>query len=235
MLTQNVYTIGTAATTVVAPTVDSARYVLKNLEPDQSQGDYARKGYVYAVSRYFSIANNGYVYFSFTTGATGAQFNFWNFASSNSSVLASLVEGATITTTGSAIPAYNLDRRFSDTHQAVLIGASAVTGGTTVLSEYIGSSNQAAGGMTSNKAVSLEPNTQYGFIFQDVGGNGTNMHIQIGWAEYYNGLTDIWLGTPDSSFVLHGGEEVSMYLRPYETINATAGSAGRKLAVMRQD
>ena len=235
MLTQNVYTVGTAATTVVAPTVDSARYVLKNLEPDQTFGDYARKGYVYVVSRYLAIANNSSAYFSFTTGATGAQFNFWNFNSSTSSVQASLIEGGTITTTGSAIAGYNMDRNFSDSHSATLLAATGITGGTTVLSEYIGASNQASGGSLSNKIVTLEPNTQYGFKFTDVGGNGTNLHLQIGWVEYYNGYTDIWLGTPDSSFVLHGGESVSMYLRPYEIINATAGSNGRKLAVMRQD
>lgn len=234
-LTQNVYTVGTATSTVVAPTVDSGRYLLKNLEPDQFQGDYARKGYVYTISQYFSIANNGNVYFSFTTGPTGAQFNYWDFASSNSSILASLIEGATITTTGSPIPAYNMDRRKSDTHTSVLLAATALTGGTTVFREYVGASNQSTGDGTRRQAITLEPNTQYGFRFQDVGGNGTNCHILIGWAEYYNSLTDIWLGVPNSSYVLHGGEEVSMYLRPYETINATAGSDGRKLAVMRQD
>ena len=235
MLEQSVYTVGTASTTVVAPTIDSARYVLKNLEPDQTFGDYARKGYVYTVSSYFSIANNSSVYFSFTTGANGAQFNFWNFTSSNSSVLGSLIEGATITKTGSPIPAYNMDANYSDVHQAVLYAATNITGGTTTLTEYIGASNQATGGMNSNKVVTLLPNTEYGFKFTDVGGNGTNLHIQIGWVEYYNGLTDIWLGTPDNSFVLHGGEEITLNMLPYETINATAGSAGRKLAVMRQD
>lgn len=235
MLTQNVYTIGTAASTVVAPTVDSARYVLKNLEPSSDLGDYSRHGYAYVVSQYFPIANNSSIYFSFTTGANGAQFDFWNFASSTSSVIGYLIEGATITTAGSPIAGTNLNRNYSDTHQSVLQGASALTGGTTILSEYIGASNQAAGGMNSNKVVTLEPNTQYGFKFTDVGGNGTNLHVQIGWVEQYNGLNDIWLGTAGESFVLHGGEEVSMYLRPYEIINATAGSAGRKLAVMRQD
>ena len=111
----------------------------------------------------------------------------------------------------------------------------AVTGGTTVLTQYIGASNQAAGGGAISIPVTLEPNTEYAFRFQDVGGNGTNVHVNIAWAENYNGYNDIWLETPDDSFVLHGGEEISMYLRPYETINATAGLDGRRLAVMRQD
>ena len=113
MISQSVITVGTTPVTVVEPTIDAAHYTLKNLEPDQSLGDYSRKGYVYTVSQYFSISNNGNVYFSFLTGATGAQFNFWNFASSTSSVIGYLVQGATITTTGSAIPGRNLNRNFS--------------------------------------------------------------------------------------------------------------------------
>lgn len=235
MLEQNVYTIGTAATTVVAPTLDSARYVLKNLEPANNLGEFSRVGYTYAVQRYFQIANNGTAVFSFTTGPNGAQFDYWNFQSSNSSVLAELIEGATITTTGSAIPGYNLNRNESDAHASTLLAASALTGGTVVYSNYVGASNQATGGSSSAVIITLEPSTQYGFRFTDVGGNGTNLHIIIAWIEKYNGLNDIWLGTIDDSFVLSGGEEVSMYLRPYETINASALRNDCKLAVMRQD
>ena len=235
MLQQDVYSVGTATTTVVNPTLDSARYVLKNLEPNDNLGSLSRAGYVYAISRYFPIANNGTAIFSFTTGDQGAQFDFWNFDSSSSSVLGSLIEGATIVTTGSAIPAYNLNRNEPDTHDAVLRAATSLTGGTVVLSEYIGASNQAAGGALSNKIISLKPNTEYGFRFVDVGGNGTNVHLQIGFVENFNGYNQIWLGIVDDSFVLAGGEEVSMYLRPYETINATALRDGCRLAVMRQD
>lgn len=245
MLTQNVYSVGTATSTVVAPTVDSGRYVLKNLEPANEVGELSRQGYIYAVSRYQTIANGGTAIFSFTTGDTGAQFEFWTFTAENSSILASLIEGATITSTGTAIPAYNLDRNSPDTYDAVLEGATALTGGTTILSEYVPASNQAGGGMGSNKIITLEPNTEYGFKFVDVGGNGTPVldvggngtpvHIQIGWAEKYNGYNDVWLGTADESFVLGGGEQISMYLRPYETINATALRDGCQLAVMRQD
>lgn len=235
MLTQNVYTVGTAATTVVAPTLDSGRYILKNLEPANELGEFSRVGYTYAVQRYFSIANNGTAIFSFTTGANGAQFDFWEFNSSDSSVIGELIEGATITTTGSAIPGYNLNRNESDAHDATLYAATALTGGTVIYANYIGASNQASGGASSDMVVPLEPNTEYGFRFRDVGGNGTNVHILLGWIEKFNGLNDIWLGTPDASYVLSGGEEVSMYLRPYEVINATALRDGCKLAVMRQD
>lgn len=235
MLDQNVYTVGTAAITVVEPTVDSARYVIKNLQPAPIMGELARKGHIYSISQSTSIANNGNVYFSFTTGPSGAQFEHWEFNSSTSSVLASLIEGATITTTGSPITAHNLNRNESDAYGSVLQGASAITGGTTILSQYVGASNQSTGGVATSIPVTLAPNTQYGFRFQDVGGQGTSLHIQLEWAEQYNGYNDVWLGTAGDSFILHGGEEISMYLRPYETINATAGSEGCRVAVMRQD
>lgn len=235
MLTQKVYTLGTTPTTVVLPTVDAGRWVLKNLQPAPIAGQLARDGHIYQVSRYFSIANNSSAYFSFTTGSSGAQIEFWKFAASTSSILAQLIQGGTITTTGSPIPAYNLNRDYPDTHAAVLLGATGITGGTVILSEYIPGTNQAAGGAATSMPLTLEPNTQYGFRFQDVGGNGTNCHIQIGWAEQYNGYNQIWLGTPDDSFVLRGGEQLDLSLFPYETINATAGSENVKLAVVRQD
>jgi hypothetical protein len=236
MLNQNVYTLGSAtATTVVPPTLDAGHYILKNLQPQSDVGDYSRDGYVYSVSQYLTIANNGTAIFSFTTGDTGAQFDFWTFTATGSNVLGELIEGATITTTGDPIPGYNLDRNASDAHASVLRGATAATGGTVVLSEYVPASNQAGGGVASSKTVTLEPNTQYGFRFKDVGGNGAKLHVQIGWVELYNGYHSIWLGTKDESYVLRGGEEVSMYLRPYEIINAVAGHDGCKLAVMRQD
>lgn len=235
MLTQNVYSVGTAGATVVPPTLDSGRYIIKNLEPGENLGELSRQGYTFAAQRYFQIANNGTALFSFTTGANGAQFDFWEFNSSTSSVIAELVEGATITTTGSAIAGYNLNRQVSDAYQSQLIGASAMTGGSVVFANYVGASNQASGGASSNNIITLEPNTQYGFRFRDVGGQGTYVHALIGWVENFNGLNEIWLGTQDDSYVLGGGEEVSMYLRPYEVINASAKRDGCRLAVMRQD
>ena len=234
MLQQNVYSVGTAATTVVAPTTDFARYILKNLEPATAIGELARDGYIYTVSSDFSIANNGTAVFSFTTGAQGAQFEQWEFNSTSSSVLAELIEGATITT-GSAIPAYNANRSEDDDYTAVLQTATALTGGTAVYSDFVGATNQSVGGVANSTPITLEPNTQYAFQFVNVGGNGTDMHINLSWAESYNGYNEIWLGTVGNSYVLAGGEEVQMYLRPQETINATALRDGCRLAVMRQD
>ena len=216
-ITTNVVTLGTAEATIALPTIDSQNLWIENLEPSNDVGSFSRDGYQYAVSRYLTISNGGTAIFSFTTGDQGAQIDFWNFSAENSSVLASLIEGATITTTGTAIPGYNLNRNYADTHDAVLKGATALTGGTVVLSEYIPASNQAGHSGGSSKLVTLEPSTEYGFKFVDIGGNGTPVHIQIGWAENYNGWNDVWVnGTSGSTVRLRGGEKVQLRLQQGE-------------------
>lgn len=243
-ITTNLVTVGTAETTIALPTVDAQNIWIENLEPSNTLGSFSRDGYTYVVSQQISIANGGTAIFSFETGATGAQFDFWNFTADGSSVRGELIEGATITTTGTAIPGYNLNRNDSDVHDAVLEGATALTGGTVILSEYVGASNQAVGNMGSSKIVTLEPNTEYGFRFIDVGGNGfidvggngTTLHIQIGWVEKYNGYNDVWLnGAAGSAVRLRGGEKVQLQLQQIEGITGVATREGVRVAVMRQD
>lgn len=235
-ITTQVVSVGTAGATLVSPTIDAQDAWVENLEPSNEIGDFSRSGYAYAVSRSITIANGGTALFSFTTGALGAQFDFWTFTAEDSSVLGSLIEGATITSTGTAIPGYNLNRNESDSYDAVLEGATALTGGTVVLSEYVPASNQAGGGVSSSKVITLEPSTEYGFKFVDVGGNGTDLHIQIGWVEKYNGYNDVWInGTAGSAVRLRGGEKVQLSLGQSEGLTATAIRDGVQVAVMRQD
>lgn len=235
-LTTQVVSVGTATTTLVPPTVDAALVWLENIEPSNNLGDFSRDGFVYVVSQYLTLANNGVVRFSFTAGDTGAQFDFWDFEATSSSVLAELIEGATITANGTAVPAYNLNRNYPDDYVAVLEGASAITGGTVILSEFVGASNQASGGAASNKIVTLEPNTQYGFRFTDVGGNGAKLHVQIGWVEKYNGYNDVWINNSVGNAArLRGGEKIQLKLNQSEGLVATAIRDGVKIAVMRQD
>ncbi len=235
-LTTQVVSVGTATTTLVPPTVDASLVWLENIEPSNNLGEFSRDGYAYIVSQYLNIANNSSLLFSFTTGSTGAQFDYWDFQSSTSSILAELVEGATITTTGTAIPAYNLNRNESDAYEAVLEGATAITGGTVILTEYVGASNQAAGGAASSKIITLEPNTEYGFRFTDVGGVGTKLHLQIAWIEKYNGYNDVWINNSvGNASLLRGGEKIQIALLQSEGLTATALRNGVRVAVMRQD
>lgn len=234
MLTQNLYSVGTAAVAVVAPTNDFAKYVLKNIQP-KDVIEYARDGYIYLVNAQFSITSGASVRFSLLTGPTGAQFDFYSMVTDTSAVYAELIEGATIATTGSAIPAYNLNRNYPDSHQAVLKAATSITGGTTISTEFLPASNQSAGQMSSVKIHTLEPNTEYGFRFTNQGAQTTNVHFQLGFSEHYNGLNNIWLDTVNDSMVIRPGEELILELPPLATINATSLIDSNKLAVMRQD
>lgn len=233
-ITQNVYSVGTATTTVVAPTHDYAEYVLKNLQPADVV-EYARDGYIYLVNAQFNITQGASVSFSMLTGPTGAQFDFYSMVTTAADVYAELIEGATIVTTGSPITAYNLNRNKSDAHQSVLKSATSISGGTTISAEFMAASNQTAGQMSSVKIHTLEPNTEYGFRFTNQGSQTTSVHFQLGFSEHYNGYNRIWLGTANESFVLNAGEELKMTLIPNETINAVSLIDSNQLSVMRQE
>lgn len=230
-LTQAVYNVGLTPTTVVAPTNDYVKYVLRNLQPAVVL-EYARDGYIYLLGREFTIDNGAVVSFSITTGAYGAQFDFYSIISDKANVFAELIEGATIVTTGSPIPAYNLNRNFSDAHASVFRAATSVTGGTTVSSEFISATNQSAGTLASDKIHTLKANTQYAMKFTNLGAT-TLAYFQLGFSEHYNGFNEIWLGTLGNSFVLKAGDELTMELPPLTTINAVSKIDSNKLAVMR--
>lgn len=233
-LTQAVYSVGTAATTVVAPTHDYAKYVLHNLQPE-TVSEYARDGYIYLVNAQFTITSGASVNFSMLTGSTGAQLDFYSMETSASAVYAQLIEGATIVTTGDPIPAYNLNRNKADTHTSILKSATSITGGTTISTEFIPASNQSAGHMASAKIHTLEANTEYGFRFTNQGNQTTSVHFQLGFSEHYNGYNEIWLDTIDNSYVLKAGHELTMELPPLAVINASSKINSNKLAVMRID
>jgi hypothetical protein len=232
-LLQKVYSVGTTPVTVVAPTADYVKYVLKNIQP-KDVDEYARDGYMYVIGQQFTITSGGTVNFSIATGATGAQLDFYTIISDTATVLSSLVEGATVTTTGSDLPAYNLNRNFPDTHNAVLKAASSITGGTAVSQEFTTASIHAGGELSSTKVHTLKPNATYGMRFVNLGNQTTSVFFQLGFSEHYNGYNNIWLETVNDSFVLRPNEEILMELLPNATINATALINSNKLSVMRQ-
>lgn len=231
-IAQSVISVGTASQTVVAPTNDFVRYTLKNLQPVDA-GEYARDGYIFLIGQQFSITSGASVSFSILTGATGAQLDFYEIVTDTATIRADLIENATIVTTGSPIPAYNLNRNYSDSHNAVLKAASSVTGGTSISSEFVTASNQGGGAIASTKIHTLKPNTGYAMKFANAGNQTTNVFFQLGFSEHYNGYNTIWLGTANDSYALRAGEELKMELTPNATINAVA-LATNKLAVMRQ-
>lgn len=233
-LIQAVYTVGTATQTVVAPTNDYAEYVLKNIQPVDA-GEYAREGMVYAFFSRRDITSGTTEDLVFTTGATGAQLDYFQLVSEQSSIYSQIIEGATVTTTGPAIQAYNLNRNHSDAHETQIHVAATVSGGTAVQSEFVTASNQGGGAISSQKVITLKPNTNYVFRATNVGNQTTSWYSQVAFSEHYNGYNRIWLGTINNSFVLDAGEELQMVLPPNETINASSLVDGNKLSVMRRE
>lgn len=235
-ITTTVVTTTTTGTLVVSPTTDAQKVWLENLEPMGDVGEFARAGYQFLIDRFVTIESLASALFSFTTGDTGAQFDTWTFRSTSENVRGYLIENATIVTTGTAIPAYNLNRNVSDTHTSVAQPASSITGGTVIIQELVSAGKDVGGGITSSKVVTLKPNTQYGFRFTNTGNQPTDLQIQIGFVEFYNGYNDIWVnGLHNQTVRLRGGDKVQFQLEQAEGLWASSLRDGCKLAVMRQD
>lgn len=232
----SVVSVGTSTTKIVDTSVDSQIVVVKNLQPGTNSTDYAREGYLYVVQQQFTVAQAASSSFSVTTGSTGLQIEFFEIVSTVSNVKAELLEGATITTTGSAIPAYNLNRNGSDAHNATFFAASAVTGGTVVSAEFITADKHAAGGgKGAAKIITLEPSTQYALRFNNQGNQDTSVFVQIAFAEKYNGYNDVWLGgTVGNGLRLRGGESMQLPMIQGQTLSAIALS-DNEVGVLRQD
>lgn len=223
-IVSDVITVGTAAETIVPASGESQRVAIYNLEPANRGEDYARAGYSYVIQQQVTIVNAGTAIFSVTTGSTGFQIQGYELVSTIDTVKADLIEGATITTSGSAIPGYNLNRNFSDAHAATFYSATAATGGTVVASELVTANKQGGGGSLSlSKIHTLEPNTQYALRFVNQGNQTTSMFIQIVWVEKFNGENDLWLsGTVGDGYRVKAGEKFQLDVRGGESITAIA-------------
>lgn len=235
-VTHSRYTVGTALAQVVADSPDSQEVWLQNLAPLNRSSDYAKEGYAYLIQREFTVASPGTAVFEMATGANGAQIDFYEIISTTDNVKAELVEGATVGTTGSPIPAYNLNRTSSDSHDAVFTAGTSISGGTVIAAEYITADKHAAsGGNASGKIFTLKPSTDYGLKFVNQGNQNTTVFFQMTFAEDFNGHNDIWVGDAVGTGVrIRGGETVHMSLIQGQTLSAVA-SQNNQLMVTRQD
>jgi len=228
------FTVGTATIELCAPSVDPQRVSIENLQPEPTAESLARDGYVFVAAQRFTIANNGSAHFQITTGAHGAQIEFYQIAATSSDISAELIEGATF---GSAtvVPSYNLDRGSARTATSVLSAATAVSGGTTISEEFVPASNQAGGAADLTKIHTLEPATSYVLRFKDVGGNGPTAFVQLGFAEQFNGHHDVHLNnSAGSAWVLKPGQRFEGLLYQGESINARTEAQNCEVAVLRQ-
>ena len=148
-------------------------------EPD----GLAKRGLVYLMSEFFTVGAGASVHFALQTNGREVEFQFYEISSNQSEVRASLIESPATVTPFSYITPRNLNRKFPDAATASLSSASAVTGGTVVASELVGSTLKAGGVITSQKIHTLREDATYVMRFVNVSNQQTTCHMNLGWSE----------------------------------------------------
>lgn len=144
----------------------------------------AKRGLVYLMAQFFTIPATSSVNFAIFTNGRQIEFQFYDITSDLYAVKAEFVEApSSLTTYGGNIPARNLNRNYSDATSASLTSASAITGGTVIASEYVGTSGKAGGEISQSKIHTLRDNTTYVMKFYNTGNQATTCHINLGWSE----------------------------------------------------
>jgi hypothetical protein len=228
--------VGTASVPVVSMSADAQHVLVQNLEPVSDSADYARAGYLYIIGGTVTIGASGVARFSVATGAAGMQIQGYELVSTAEPVYAELIEGATVTATGAAIPSYNLNRNEADDATTVFSAASTVTGGSAISTELITASKQGGGGgMIVSKIHTLEGSSNYAFRFTNLTNQETVFFFQVIFSEKFNGQNDVWLGGADeASFRLRGGEHIALPMIQGQTLSAEAGESAL-VGVLKQD
>ena len=235
-ISYQIFEVGDEPVELVPPSNDSQKVWIQNLEPLSETDEYARAGFIYQVSQKFSVASPGTVTFNIATGTAGLQIEYYEILSDTSNVTASLIEGATVTPSGAAIPAYNLNRNITAAPTATLSSATR-SGGSAIATEYLTADKHAAGGgANSQKIYTLKPEEDYVMEFVNNGNQTTNVFLSLGFSEKYNGLNQVWLGTSAGSAVtLRGHEWIQLDIRGEERIQAVSDGGTNTIVVMRQD
>lgn len=236
-ISYRVFEVGNTPVELVPPSNDSQKVWIQNLEPLSDTDEYARAGFIYQVAQKFSLASPGTVNVNIATGSAGLQIEYYEILSDISPVTATLIEGATVTTSGAAIPAYNLNRNITTPPSATFASAVSVSGGSAIATEYLTADKHAAGGgSNSQKIYTLKPSQNYVMRFVNDGNQVTNLFLSLGFSEKYNGLNQVWLGTSAGSAVtLRGHEFIQLDIRGEERIQAVSDGGTNTVVVMRQD
>lgn len=144
----------------------------------------AKRGLVYLMAEFFAIPATSSVNFAMLTNGADIEFEFYDIISDLSSVQAVLIEApASVTTYGTAITPRNLNRQYADAATASIASASAVSGGTPIASELVGTGGKAGGALAQDKIHTLRNNTTYVMSFYNTGNQTTNCHMNLGWSE----------------------------------------------------
>lgn len=143
----------------------------------------AKRGLVYLMSEFFTLPSSGSVYFALDTNGKEVEFQFYDITSAQSLVRASLIEAPASVTQFNYITPRNLNRNFTDNATASLSAASAVSGGTVIARELIGSTAKTGGEVSSRKVHTLKNGTVYVMQFVNVDNQQSEMHMNLGWSE----------------------------------------------------
>jgi hypothetical protein len=156
--------------------------------------DLAKRGLVFLLAQFFDVPSTASVSFVLETNGLEVQFEFYDLTSVDLPIRAELIEGPTFTKFGSALSAYNLNRKFSDAHQSALSAASGISGGTVIASELIGAGTKVGGEFSTKRAHVLRSDTDYVMTFYNAGNQTSLCHINLGWSEgepgRYNLITE---------------------------------------------
>lgn len=228
--------LGTASAVVVGMSADAQEVVLQNLEPASDQDEYARAGYLHLVWSKFSLTAGGTALFNIATAPEGLQIESYEIVSTSEPVFAELIEGATVTTTGNAIPTHNLNRTASDVVGSVFKAATVVSGGSAISAELItGSKQGGGGGGFFTKIHTLAGSDDYAMRFVNLTQQATDVFVQIIFSEKFNGQNTIWLGgSVDNGYRLRGGESAYLTMIQGQTLSAVAEESAN-LGVLKQD
>lgn len=143
----------------------------------------SKRGLVYLMSEFFTVGANASVFFALNTNGKEVEFQFYDITSNQSEVHAVLIENPASVTAFNYITPRNLNRKFPDNASASLSAASAVSGGTIIASELVGSTTKAGGEMSSRKIHTLRDSTMYVMRFVNVSNQATTCHMNLGWSE----------------------------------------------------
>lgn len=154
----------------------------------------SERGIVFLMAQKFSIASPGSVAFSLDPNGANVEIHGYALVNTGEPCYGELIESASATPYGAAIPGRNLNRNYTDTHTAVLKSASAISGGTVIANELFGS-DKAAGGEHSGKVHVLHPDRDYIMNFTNLGNQATTCHINLIWSEnepdHYNLIRNV--------------------------------------------
>ena len=168
------------------------QYAETSTEPD----GLSKRGLVYLLSEFFTIANSSTLRFGLSTNGTQVEFQSYDMSTSLHPVKATLIEAPTVTKTPSVIVGRNLNRNQTDPHTVNFWTTTTHTGGTKFASDLVGTGSKTGGGAGSSRVHVLKPETDYLMTFENVGNQPTEFHINLAWSEGEPGSPALWETVP---------------------------------------